>query len=234
MKISDYTLCMLAGDTYKDMNSSIIIEDKKIKSTWQVDARYTSRVINFACNLYFINHEDVYRTKSAVLVFRGTDGLFDWLIDNRAIATGSMPPQALLAIQMAKLAKSSYTNLTLTGHSLGGALAIIAGAHTSLDTVTFNAPGAKKSCLSSSSLALLSTSPLSNFIKTVENCSTGSNVRNIVNGNDMVSTKLLQQVGTTKVVTDSVCKQYSPLCRHSIQTMADSLQSNNNGASGSW
>jgi putative lipase involved disintegration of autophagic bodies len=47
---------------------------------------------------------------------------------------------------------AGVNGLYLAGHSLGGALAIIAAARYKLPSVTFNAPGVMDSCVLSSTL----------------------------------------------------------------------------------
>lgn len=155
-----------------------------------------------------------------VLAFAGTDSLWDALVDDADIAVGMMPPQTLRAISAAK-ACGGYRNLYLTGHSLGGALAIIAAAHTGLPAVSFNAPGVFDSCVVSSRFA-----SLRDFLSTVARCYTGSRIMNIRIDGDPVSSFF-----TTGVQTGAHRQQYpgascglDALCRHGIATVISQVR----------
>ncbi len=87
-----------------------------------------------------------------VIAFRGTDQLKDIFTD---VAFGPssvggglnalLPNHVTEATQFLRsvaFANQSATQITLTGHSLGGAIASMMGRYTGLSTETFNAPGA--------------------------------------------------------------------------------------------
>ena len=81
-----------------------------------------------------------------VIAYRGTDSLFDTTIDDLQIAVGSIPSQTAGAINYYDtIVKNLSENgsISVTGHSLGGALAQLVAAITGDDAYTFNAPGMK-------------------------------------------------------------------------------------------
>jgi hypothetical protein len=124
-----------------------------------------------------------HRQHGRVLAFRGTDDAWDAVIDDGAIATGGIPPQARPALIVANslgLGTSAY----VTGHSLGGALALIVAAHLGLPAVSFNAPGVADSCL-------LTAPAAPSFFKTVARCLANPRVVNIRLSGDPVSNSYL-------------------------------------------
>ena len=72
-----------------------------------------------------------------VLAFAGTDSILDALVDLKQ-ATGGMPTQYRQALGLTMRYQSSYTNLYLTGHSLGGGLAAYCSVATLLSASTIN------------------------------------------------------------------------------------------------
>ena len=60
-----------------------------------------------------------------VLAFRGTEDGWDLFADDAAIAAGTIPPQLIPALSAARTAGRVSC---VTGHSLGGALALLVGA----------------------------------------------------------------------------------------------------------
>ena len=81
-----------------------------------------------------------------VIAYRGTDSLLDATIDDLQIAVGAIPSQTAGAINYYDtIVKNLSENgsISVTGHSLGGALAQLVAAITGDDAYTFNAPGMK-------------------------------------------------------------------------------------------
>jgi hypothetical protein len=79
-----------------------------------------------------------------VFAVRGTNQLFwDLIVDDQQIAVGDVPRQFRDAMQAFFQARkeSAHTRFYLTGHSLGGGLAMLLAADNELPLVTFNAPG---------------------------------------------------------------------------------------------
>jgi hypothetical protein len=79
------------------------------------------------------------------LAFRGTDDTADVFRDDVAIALGRVPPQIEYALAFARSVGLSQQD-AVTGHSLGGALALLVAAADNHPAVTFNAPGVADSC----------------------------------------------------------------------------------------
>ena len=81
-----------------------------------------------------------------VISYRGSDSALDWGIDDLQIALGLSPSQKAGALNFYNSIinndlVSSSVQITLTGHSLGGALTQLVAAETGAYAVTFNAPG---------------------------------------------------------------------------------------------
>ena len=162
------------------------------------------------------------RGSEQVLAYRGTDDLFDLLIDDASIAGGGTPLQtlpALLTAQMAQLNPDAY----FTGHSLGGALAILAAAHTGRATVTFNAPGVMDSCIAASSVAI--SEGVTKFLAMVARCVSNARLKNIRIGGDLVSSWLTtgQQPGTTTTLSAKQCG-LNAYCRHQMATILSAVE----------
>ena len=97
----------------------------------------------------------VYKDKNTgeiVISYRGTDSLNDIFGADIQIVKQKLDPQfvqaqkfyeAVVAQYCTKRADGTYdtSNVTLTGHSLGGALAQLVGVQNTVKTYTYNAPG---------------------------------------------------------------------------------------------
>lgn len=175
----------------------------------------------FAAALY--QAED---TREKVLAYRGTNPneLSD-LYSDAQIGIGAVPAQtfpAFAAFRQSGLGETEY----LTGHSLGGALAVLISAEARRRAVTFNAPGVMDSCLQLES----ETTPLPGLlalIRAAARCSAGERVRNYRVGGDPVSSWLLtgMQSGTDAAELDaSQCGVLDGLCRHSMETVLAALR----------
>lgn len=186
----------------------------------------------------YVNEANEY-----VVAFRGTefvDGFGDDVLgDDIDIALGRMPPQAVNAIAFTD--KHSKHNPILTGHSLGGGLAIIAAARFGLPAVTFNAPGMEDSCQMTAKNLQSGDSPVPNgliaFSRMVAQCESNPRIRNIRIGGDPVSNYFLtgNQPGETTTYRENQCSNYSvagyvtggifgglalqAFCRHKMSTV---------------
>ncbi|MGF1528242.1 MAG: hypothetical protein ACFCBW_15795 [Candidatus Competibacterales bacterium] len=87
-----------------------------------------------------------------IVAFCGTNTENDWgkgwsdLVNDLDIGLGLIPNQIFPAVEYTRAVASLLTanqRLSLTGHSLGGALAQLVGANQGLPFVTFGAPGSK-------------------------------------------------------------------------------------------
>ncbi len=166
----------------------------------------------------------LYTTDSGgrVLAFRGTDGLADVLLDDAAIGFGGVPATALAAVQLP--AAAGTQGLLLTGHSLGGALAIIAAARYGLPAVTFNAPGVMDSCVLAARLPG-PRSGLGSFLATVGRCVSGGRMLNIRITADPVSSLFTTglQSGRRVELGATQCG-LNALCRHGIHACIAALR----------
>jgi len=126
------------------------------------------------------------------LAFRGTDDLADAFYDDAAILVGATPPQFHHAVAFARDAQLSPHD-AVTGHSLGGALALLVAAATNRPAVTFNAPGIADEC------ARVAESDIGRNLITEVNrqCGGSQRVLNIRVGGDLVSSPRVtgRQVG---------------------------------------
>lgn len=183
-----------------------------------------------------------------VVAFRGTefvDGFGDDVLgDDVDLALGRMPPQALNAIAFAD--KHSDLKPTLTGHSLGGGLAIIAAARFGLPAVTFNAPGMEDSCQMTARNLLTGGSSMPNGLiilsRMVAQCESNPRIRNIRIGGDPVSNQYItgNQPGETIAYRESQCLGYAAagfavggistalslqaFCRHKMGTVISTIR----------
>ena len=78
-----------------------------------------------------------------VIAYRGTDSILDWTPSNIEILCNLTPSQKDKAIEFYDKVAANYEgiDITITGHSLGGALAQLVECDMGAYTVTFNAPG---------------------------------------------------------------------------------------------
>lgn len=88
-------------------------------------------------------------TQKITIAYRGSEmGDADW-ITNEQIGTNQVPKQAKRALEYVKSVQTRYPNaeIDLTGHSLGGTLATMAGLYTGLETTNFDALGINRKML---------------------------------------------------------------------------------------
>jgi len=161
-------------------------------------------------------------TGPSVLAIRGTDDAWDGLVDDVQIASGWMPPQARLAIDKARPLRGAW----VTGHSLGGALAVITASHAGLPAVSFNAPGVMDACVQSSAFAMAQ-GPKA-FFAVVQRCVAGTNIRNIRIAGDLVSSFFTTglQSGRTAEHSAPACGSLDALCRHEMDTVLSAVLAN--------
>lgn len=186
--------------------------------TWRRDERW------WAVNGYFSARYS-RDGDSRVLAFRGTNPTdIGDLFDDGLIATNRAPVQALQALVTAAgagLRSGDY----LTGHSLGGALALITAAHMGLPAVSFNAPGVQDECRSTAALSL--SAGIRRFLEVAASCVSNRRVRNIRIEGDLVSARLLTgaQVGNGQITLDAPAGTGDdPLARHGMQTCLEAVR----------
>ncbi len=82
-------------------------------------------------------------TNEIVIAYRGTDSPLDILISDGQIAFNLTPQQASAAVNFYEkvLAENADCSISITGHSLGGALAQYVASLKHVPATTFNAPG---------------------------------------------------------------------------------------------
>ena len=82
-------------------------------------------------------------TNEIVIAFRGTDSPMDILISDSQIAFNLTPQQATAAVNFYEkvLQENPDSSISITGHSLGGALAQYVASLKHVPATTFNAPG---------------------------------------------------------------------------------------------
>ena len=82
-------------------------------------------------------------TNEIVIAYRGTDSPLDILISDGQIAFNLKPQQASAAVNFYEkvLAENEDCSISITGHSLGGALAQYVASLKHVPATTFNAPG---------------------------------------------------------------------------------------------
>ena len=84
-------------------------------------------------------------TNEIIIAYRGTDSMGDIVISDVQIALKDVPQQASKAVKFYERVKEMYpdSEISLTGHSLGGSLAHYVSAAKGVTSVTFNAPAVK-------------------------------------------------------------------------------------------
>lgn len=115
-------------------------------------------------------------TNEIVIAYRGTDSPLDILISDGQIAFNLTPQQASAAVNFYEkvLAENEDCSISITGHSLGGALAQYVASLKHVPATTFNAPGVN-----------------------IPNGGTSENIINYVNMNDFIGC-LNTHIGETR------------------------------------
>lgn len=143
VQASDQTLANASQLVYQDHITQKQLEQKLGKG-WELDPHLQRDLGNGLQAKVFVNHN----TNEIIIAFRGTETKFnDIVIGDGPIALGldSFNTQAIEARKFVEevLNDPRYKGYqpVLTGHSLGGYLALDSGAYYRVPTVTFNAPG---------------------------------------------------------------------------------------------
>ncbi len=108
---------------------------------------YTSYVSGFDGVAYGLDTNDDGIYEEVVVAYAGSQEWFqDWTINDGEILIGQVPSQKTDALAFYAMVAGTYctneqTNISITGHSLGGALAQLVECDMGAYTVTFNAPG---------------------------------------------------------------------------------------------
>ena len=184
------------------------VPDRDEVVTWSRSQAWSNRVGFYAA---------VFQREGSpsVLVFRGTDDLWDGLVDDVSIGLGGIPPQVLAALEVVRKTRLG-SGAVLSGHSLGGALALIVAAHAGLAAVTFNAPGVLDSCVQS----VRWTGGVGRFFAALARCVSNSRVRNVRINGDPVSSLFVTglQAGASADSLPGAQCGLDVICRHGIAT----------------
>lgn len=187
----------------------------------------------FAAGLYVANDN-----RERVLAYRGTNPSdLDDLANDAQIAAGGVPSQAFPALQAAREAGLGDKDY-LTGHSLGGALAVLVSADTRCPAATFNAPAVYDNCVRFESRSTVLPGFFS-LLNAADRCSVTSRVRNYRVGGDPVSSWVtmmaagfilkaprtgLQPGKTAPDLAASGCFMLDAMCRHSMETVLTAIR----------
>ncbi len=124
--------CLPLGDA----NSVANIEEREPVQKILDFLRENNDRDGFQAELYYDKDAEKY-----ILAFRGTEArLADFLADGSYLKTGKSPQHDKASALGELILKSGIPadKLTITGHSLGGSLALIAGVTSGVETYTFN------------------------------------------------------------------------------------------------
>jgi hypothetical protein len=187
----------------------------------------------FAAGLYIADD-----TRDKVLAFRGTNPAeIDDLFNDAQIAWGNVPSQTFPALRAAREAGLGAEHF-VTGHSLGGALAVLVAAETRRPAVTFNAPAVFDNCVRLESRYSVLPGFFA-FLAGAARCSAGARVRNYRVGGDPVSSWATMvaagavlnrprtgvQSGTTVADLPAPnCAMLDGMCRHSMDTVLTAIR----------
>lgn len=148
-KVTDVSYLKLSELTYKTkLKSRVTILHNDVKENWDVLTRKSIKGTGFDATVY-------KNGNNVVIAYRGTEGneplgrgYKDIVADARYVVfkqktrIEKFPNQFNDSVKFTKEIKNKYPNatVTLTGHSLGGALAAYAGAIENIEAVTYSSP----------------------------------------------------------------------------------------------
>ncbi len=142
---------------------------------------YTSYVSGFDGVAYGLDTNDDGIYEEVVVAYAGSQEWFqDWTINDGEILIGQVPSQKTDALAFYAMVAGTYctneqTNISITGHSLGGALAQYVASLKHVPAVTFNAPGVD-----------------------IPTGGTSENIINYVNMNDFIGCLNNEHIGETR------------------------------------
>ena len=131
----------------KKKQDNIALTIKEIVNEWEPVA-FEDRSSDGSVKAKFGFAAIAYKNKTTneiVIAYRGTDSMGDIVISDVQIALKDDPQQASKAVKFYERVKEMYpdSEISLTGHSLGGSLAHYVSAAKGVTAVTFNAPAVK-------------------------------------------------------------------------------------------
>lgn len=139
-QVSTQEYALLSAHVYLDSNNNVALPP-----TWMIYEPYEDPVEG----VFAIAYRKI-ATNELVIAFRGTDELQDQWESNYYLANDTIPPyyhhmrQAFIDETITKYNNefntSQLTYLTFTGHSLGGALAVISSLYYDSDAIVFDNP----------------------------------------------------------------------------------------------
>jgi hypothetical protein len=219
---------ILSNEVYKtSMNDHVETKDGRKTTRWKVRSRDLKSSANSVSSFQYAVFESV-ETNEGVIAIRGTQEWQDFAIDDVMILQGLPPATTILAESLVATWKGSFKSVMVTGHSLGGALAIIAAAANNVKAVSFNAPGVSAECVMHITRQNIFTSlpQLGNLIKKLQNCLNGNpQIQNIRLNGDPVSSIFSTgaRAGNTVELEPLGCKKFDLYCKHSMDTIIRSL-----------
>ena len=149
--------------------------------------------------------EVLVKGNDIIIAYRGTDSPKD-LINDVAMAKKTIPDQATDAIKLHDQIKWEYPNsdITVTGHSLGGSLSQIVSAIRGCDAVTFNAYGVRDMFEDSYGLK---EDNIVNYVNELD-LITMSNAENQIGETYAVKGKVMRDPHKLETMTELVSREY--------------------------
>ena len=141
-------------DKYVSANDSLIAWGQQCGcsdeiSNWQVldipgnNASGVYETLNSFAAVAYGRYDTNNKLQEIVIAYRGTDSILDWTPSNLQILLTLTPSQKNKAIEFYDKVAENYEgiDITITGHSLGGALAQYVASLKQEPAITFEAPG---------------------------------------------------------------------------------------------